>query len=54
MAREIKVQVEHDIGCALIVAIGMLIGVLIATDGKFVININSNIETPAKAEAVNE
>ncbi len=45
MAREIKVQVEHDIGCGLIVAIGLLIGVLLAT-GKININIGSTINTP--------
>ena len=48
MAREIKVQVEHDIGCGLIVAIGLLIGVLLAT-GKININI-STINTPTTEE----
>ena len=47
MAREIKVQVEHDIGCGLIVAIGLLIGVLLTTDK---INIGSTINTPTTEE----
>ncbi len=49
MAREIKVQVEHDIGCGLIVAIGLLIGVLLTTD-KININIGSTINTPTTEE----
>lgn len=48
MAREIKVQVEHDIGCGLIVAIGLLI-VLLTTD-KININIGSTINTPKTEE----
>ena len=49
MAREIKVQVEHDIGCGLFVAIGLLIGVLLAT-GKISVNIVSTINTPTTEE----
>lgn len=48
MDKKIKVEVEHDIGCGLIVAIGLLIGILIWANGNLIININSNIETPAK------
>ena len=49
MAREIKVQVVHEIGCGLIVAFGLLIGILLAT-GKISINIESTINTPTTEE----
>lgn len=51
MAREIKVQVEHDIGCGLIVAIGLMIGVLLTID-KININIGSTINTTKTEETM--